>query len=120
MKRNIDQYAIALNSYKKNDIIPYKTMNEFRNILKQCGFPNNLTFWTVFVNSIIITRVAPNKYAWSSADPIYKGIISDIFFKYTEKSRQYNSKYKQKSVDNQIENAIQLLKNNGFVVFKQL
>ena len=97
--------------------------------LAQCGLPTNSTFWTVFRNSIIIEEVSKGMYKFKGKEPIHISALETIKRKYQEYHRKYNQKVIKPEVqevlpkDNAekknatIQSAINLLKEQGYVIF---
>lgn len=107
------------------------------NSLKGCGLPTNSRFWSVFRDSGVLQEVSKGLFMFSSKEPIFVGTLNRIKEKYLELSHRYRSNSRLKKTkplevqkkegtqytlldDNlsaQIQSAIDLLKENGYLIF---
>lgn len=90
---------------------------------KACGLPANKHFWSVFMKSGLIKKVAPDQYLFTSKDPIFVGVLKKIQHRYLETLRSYKKKPVPEVVpeevpvsEHAIELAVNLLKENGYIV----
>ena len=119
-------HIVALNEFKKHSIqsgdLPLSEEN-FRNALKSCGIPSNSLFFLEFKSSGLLVRVEGNMWAWKSKLPIHHQTLQRIYVQYQKKvngyaSAHYARKKKEEAFKSkEIEEAVNLLKSNGFEVF---
>lgn len=74
------------------------TKKTILNSLKECGLPNNATFWTVFRNSGILKEISKGKFKFASKDPIYVGLLDDIKTKYQTLRNRYQTKHRESKI----------------------
>lgn len=122
-------------------ILPIKnktvTKSEMFDVFKQVGLPANNTFW-MFFRSEVLKRVKKRGYCFKNQEPIHLNTLDYIHHKYNKyliaQSKKQHEKNKRK-IENQtdiiekesadakresIAEAIKLLKENGYLVFKQI
>lgn len=109
----------------------------FRNLLLREGLPSNKMFVQEVINSKLIKRVSPNCYMFNTDKPILYLVLENIYNKYKANLDRYknNSKPKifvtsestpkevtsNKEIPfNKIESAIKLLKEYGYLIYKQV
>lgn len=97
---------------------------DFRAAFKTCGIPSNLIFWMEFRNSGLLTRVEGHLFVWTSAvSPIHHQQLQSIYNSYQKKINAVRDRYLEKKAreellkSKEIEDAINLLKENGFEIF---
>ena len=100
---------------------------------KGCGLPTNGTFWHIFRNSGVIKQVNKGLYVFASENPIYEGVLASIKRKYSEYTKNHKNKPDKEEVveesteettveviqpvkTDKIQEAIDLLKQNGYIV----
>ena len=100
------------------------TDRDFRDSLKECGIPSNNLFWIEFKKSGLIREVEANVFQWSNtSSPIHFKTLQDIYKRYHARMVKYQSNYKEKKAYHSIykrediKEAIDLLKDNGFEIF---
>jgi hypothetical protein len=98
----------SLNEIKQDKNI--FTEEECRMFLKECGIPSNILFFKEFKNSLL--RKIGNKYTFQSIKPIHFNDLQVI----------YNRYYKIVNAEKKdpIQEAIELLKRNGYKIFKEI
>lgn len=95
---------------------------DFRAGLKSCGIPSNIVFWSEFKNSGLIVKVEGNMFVWKNRQPIHHKMLQSIYSRYQDRMNMYAKTYKGKqeelrvAKDKEIDNAINLLKSEGFVI----
>lgn len=106
-------HIAALNEFRKHSIqsgdLPLAE-EDFRNALKACGIPSNSLFFAEFRNSGLLVRVEGDMWTWKNQLPIHHQTLQGIYVRY-QKKREEVLKSKE------IEEAVNLLKSNGFEVF---
>ena len=119
-------HIAALNEFKKYSIqsgdLPL-TEEDFRTAFKACGIPSNSLFFIEFRNSGFLVKVEGNMWTWKNQLPIHHQTLQGIYVRYQKKANGYASAhYAQKKREEvlkskEIEEAVNLLKSNGFEVF---
>lgn len=98
-------------------------LDELMLIFKDADLPHSVSYFTTFIKYGIVIRTNRGVYSLPS-EPIYVGVIDTAL---TE-IRSYKLNANKKSIDKQaeeelnekIKQAINLLKSNGFLVFKPM
>lgn len=97
---------------------------DFRAAFKTCGIPSNAMFWVEFRNSGLLTRVEGHLFVWTSAvSPIHHQQLQSIYNTYQRKVNRNYGAYRERKKrqellkSKEIEDAINLLKENGFEIF---
>ena len=120
------EHIKQLNMLKKDMVhagVPVSS-EDFRAAFKTCGIPSNAMFWVEFRNSGLLTRVEGHLFVWTSeVSPIHHQQLQSIYNTYQRKvNRNYNA-YREKKKrqeflkSKEIEDAVNLLKDNGFEIF---
>ena len=119
-------HIVPLNEFRANSIehgdLPLSE-EDFRNAFKVCGIPSNALFFLEFKNSGLLVRVEGDRYTWKNDRPIHHLVLRNIYVKYQRKVNAYASaRYSRKKREEvlkskEIEEAIDLLKKNGFEIF---
>lgn len=119
-------HIAALNEFRKHSIqsgdLPLAE-EDFRNALKACGIPSNPLFFAEFRNSGLLVRVGGDMWTWKNRLPIHHQTLQGIYVRYQKKKNGYASAHyarkKREEVlkSKEIEEAVNLLKSNGFEVF---
>lgn len=96
---------------------------DFRAAFKTCGIPSNPMFWVEFRNSGLLTRVEGRLFVWTNAiSPIHHQQLQSIYNTYQKRINRncvaYRERKKREELlkSKEIEDAINLLKENGFEV----
>lgn len=115
----------ALNDFKQS-LLKFEdvtfTESRFRKGLKKCGIPSNSTFFCEFKKSGLIIRVGRGLYSWKDSNPIHFKLLDHIYENYSEKTKRYKLAYQQKveskkmSNEEEIQSAINLLKEKGYLI----
>jgi len=87
------------------------------NLLKLSEFPSTDLFFKLFIEYKIILRVHKNTYEFKNKS-VYWEKIKQIVLNYQQIIKNNNNKYKIKK--DPIQEAIKLLKNNGYAIFKEI
>ena len=123
--------VVALNNIKKALELTNEPISKevLISSLKNCGLPYNASYWTVFRNSGLIVNSSWGKYYFAHKEPINLKALIELHHRYTALTRQYNQTKKLKknpvqeyspSLESQIQDAITLLKSNGYEIYKQV
>lgn len=118
-------HIVPLNEFRANSIkhedLPLSE-EDFRNAFKACGIPSNALFFLEFRRAGLLVRVEGDMYAWKNNLPIHHQTLQGIYTRYQKKVNEYsNARYARKKREKalkskEIEDAINLLKENGFEV----
>lgn len=115
-----------LNSFKRAVIKGRAPISskELKEGLKGCGIPSCHSFIAEFVNSELMAKVEGNLYVWNDARPIHHALLQDIYIRYQKKRNAYMKKYMRtyknpKGEEKEINCAINLLKEKGYVILSQ-
>lgn len=108
--------ASAFNSYKlaKNSF----TYNELLQFSKAINFPMNNNIFSFLRKSKKIQKVSKSQFVFQS-DPIHWKFFQTIIEYYTALNKKYYQNLKSKNTISEIDKAILLLKQNGYLIFKQ-
>lgn len=119
-------HIAAFNEFRKHSIrsgdLPLSE-EDFRNAFKACGIPSNSLFFSEFRSSGLLVRVEGNMWAWKNKLPIHYQTLQGIYVRYQKKVNGYaNAHYARKKREEmlkskEIEEAVNLLKRNGFEIF---
>ena len=119
-----EQFAERINQLRliQNAEETFK-LDELMSLFKGVNLPYSISYFTIFIKYGIVIRTSRGIYALPS-EPIYVGVIKTAL---TE-IRSYKLNSTKKSINRQaeeelnekIEQAINFLKSNGFLVFKPM
>lgn len=119
-------HITSLNEFKKYSIqsgnLPL-TEKDFRTAFKSCGIISNTLFFLEFKNSGLLVKVEGNMWTWKNTSPIHYKTLQDIYSRYQTKANNYSNvhyiKKKREKIlkSKEIEEAVNLLKKNGFEIF---
>lgn len=120
------EHIKQLNMLKKDMVrvgVPVSS-EDFRAAFKTCGIPSNAMFWVEFRNSGLLTRVEGHLFVWTNAvSPIHHQQLQSIYNTYQRKVNRNYDTYREKKKrqellkSKEIEDAVNLLKENGFEIF---
>ena len=120
------EHIKQLNMLKKDMVragVPVSS-EDFRAAFKTCGIPSNAMFWVEFRNSGLLTRVEGHLFVWTSeVSPIHHQQLQSIYNSYQRKINAVRDRYLEKKArqellkSKEIEDAVNLLKENGFEIF---
>lgn len=87
-------------------------------LLKECKLPSGATFFSEFVSSILLNRVAKGIYVWNTPNkPVHYQVLQDIYNRYLKLSNKYQKTYREKKKNPEtINEAIKLLKENNYII----
>lgn len=121
----IDHIA-KLNECKQNTInsgdLPL-SKDDLKNLFKICGIPSNSLFFSKFRSFGLLIKVEKDMYVWNNDLPIHHKTLQNVYSQYQQMvnkyaNAHYSKKKKSKILENkEIEDAIYLLKENGFEIF---
>lgn len=122
-KQTAQTISLIVNGIKSS--ISNFTLEELSNLLKQnkCPYWNKITTMLLSHNLIIKNK---NKYNFSNGIPIYYSYFESSLNKIKSNQSNYSKTWKNKKViikvdeNNDIENAITLLKKFGYKIFKEV
>ena len=123
-KQTAQTIALIINGIK--DSINDFTLEELSSLLKQnkCPYWNRITTILLFHNLINKNK---NKYNFSNGIPIYYSYFESSLNKIKSNQSNYSKKWKKKKIvvvksneNNDLENAITLLKKFGYKIFKEV
>lgn len=120
------EHIKQLNMLKKDMVragVPISS-EDFRAAFKTCGIPSNAMFWVEFRNSGLLTKVEGHMFVWTSAvSPIHHQQLQSIYNTYQKRINRNSDAYRERKKkrellrSKEIEDAINLLKENGFEIF---
>ena len=123
-KQTAQTIALIINGIKSS--ISDFTLEELSSLLKQnkCPYWNRITTILLFHNLINKNK---NKYNFSNGIPIYYSYFESSLNKIKSNQSNYSKKWKKKKIvvvkseeNNDLENAITLLKKFGYKIFKEV
>lgn len=123
-KQTAQTIALIINGIKSS--ISDFTLKELSSLLKQnkCPYWNRITTILLFHNLINKNK---NKYNFSNGIPIYYSYFESSLNKIKSNQSNYSKKWKKKKIvvvksneNNDLENAITLLKKFGYKIFKEV
>ena len=123
-KQTAQTIAFIINGIKSS--ISDFTLEELSSLLKQnkCPYWNRITTILIFHNLINKNK---NKYNFSNGVPIYYSYFESSLNKIKSNQNNYSKKWKKKKIvvvksneNNDLENAITLLKKFGYKIFKEV
>lgn len=108
--------ASAFNSYKlaKNSF----TYNELLQFSKAINFPMNNNIFSFLRKSGKVKKVSKSQFSFQE-DPIHWKFFRTTVEYYKELNKKYYQNLKSKNFVSEIDKAISLLKQNGYLIFKQ-
>ena len=122
-KQTAQTISLIVNGIKSS--ISDFTLEELSSLLKQnkCPYWNRITTILLFHNLINKNK---NKYNFSNCIPIYYSYFESSLNKIKSNQSNYSKKWKKKKIvvvksneNNDLENAITLLKKFGYKIFKE-
>ena len=123
-KQTAQTISLIVNGIKSS--ISNFTLKELSSLLKQnkCPYWNRITTILLFHNLINKNK---NKYNFSNGIPIYYSYFESSLNKIKSNQSNYSKKWKKKKIvvvksneNNDLENAITLLKKFGYKIFKEV
>lgn len=121
-KFNAKAHIVALNTLRIQLALPF-TSKIIRQGLKECNLPSNALFWTIFLNSGLVTRIAKDLFVFTNPkEPIHFSKLDAIYRDYNNRMLTYHNRWyykkKQQNILNRedIQAAIKLLKENGMMI----
>lgn len=123
-KQTAQTISLIVNGIKSS--ISDFTLEELSSLLKQnkCPYWNRITTILLFHNLINKNK---NKYNFSNGIPIYYSYFESSLNKIKSNQSNYSKKWKKKKIvvvkseeNNDLENAIALLKKFGYKIFKEV
>lgn len=123
-KQTAQTISLIVNGIKSS--ISDFTLEELSSLLKQnkCPYWNRITTILLFHNLINKNK---NKYNFSNGIPIYYSYFESSLNKIKSNQSNYSKKWKKKKIvvvksneNNDLENAITLLKKFGYKIFKEV
>jgi hypothetical protein len=98
-------------------------LNELMSIFKDANLPYSVSYFTIFIKYGIVVRIGRGIYSLPS-EPIYVGVIKTALTEIRSYKLNANKKalsiQNEREVNEKIEQAINFLKSNGFLVFKPM
>ena len=98
-------------------------LNELMSIFKDANLPYSVSYFTIFIKYGIVVRIGRGVYSLPS-EPIYVGVIKTALTEIRSYKLNANKKalsiQNEREVNEKIEQAINFLKSNGFLVFKPM
>lgn len=91
-------HIAALNIFKNALNGSEFTESQLIDGLKQCGIPSNEVFRSELKKSAVLKVIAKDKYVFASKDPIYFGVLHNIYLGYHQRVRQYSISHKEKKL----------------------
>ena len=119
-----EQFAEKVNQLRliQNDGEIFK-LYELMSIFKDANLPYSISYFTIFIKYGIVLRVKRGEYSLPS-EPIYIGVIktalSEIRSYKSDANKKALNTQNEREVNEKINQAIDLLKLNGFLVFKPM
>ena len=97
--------------------------DELRKRFRLAGIPSNLLFWTVFSHSHLVEKVEGKRFRFI-AKPIHYQEFAKVYDVYRERCNVYSKRSSRKkkigNLESNIQDAIQLLKDNGYTILKNI
>jgi hypothetical protein len=94
-----------------------------RKRFRLAGIPSNLLFWTVFSHSHLIEKIAKDKFRFIER-PIHYQEFAKVYDVYRERCNVYSKRSSRRkkigNLESNIQDAIQLLKTNGYTILKNV
>lgn len=126
MKRNNFQaikYIEKFNQQRNSQLAesPVITTGGIVKLLKECQLPSGSAFFLEFVSSVLLSRIAKGIYIWNTPNkPVHYQVLQDIYDRYLKLSNKYQKTYREKKKNPEtINKAIQLLKENNYIILLQ-
>lgn len=118
-----ETFAAKINTLRQNTDRTSFTKEEIMILLKKEGLPCSSSYFTTYSKYGIVTKVKRGEYVFPET-PIYVGVIHTALTEVREYmlNANRNSLNRKNGEDSskKIEEAINLLKSNGFSVFKPM
>lgn len=117
MRKNLNEVTKIINEYRERTAFFDK--DSFMKYCKENGVPYiQLLFHALKSRNIILKNKDMKRYCFALSQPIYIGVLQSI---YEEITKNYNKPRERKEESNScisIEEAISLLKENGYLIYK--
>lgn len=119
-----EEHIESLNELKRALIKDeYVNRGELITGLKACGLPINGNFIAAMSEVGIFIRTDKQKVVWANDKPIHFKMLQRAYLQYQKKRnaymREYMRSYKKDNVNQEIEDAINLLKKHGYIILSQ-
>lgn len=124
MRITPEQFAERINQLRliQNDGEIFK-LDELMSIFKDANLPYSISYFTTFIKYGIVIRTRRGVYSLPS-EPIYVGVIKTALTEIRSYKSDANKKalniQNERELNEKINQAINLLKLNGFLVFKPM
>lgn len=116
MRKNLNEVTKIINEYRERTAFFDK--DSFMKYCKENGIPYiQLLFHALKSRNIILKNKDMKRYCFALSQPIYIGVLQSI---YEEITKNYNKPKNRKEdfISISIEEAISLLKENGYLIYK--
>ena len=118
-----EKFAEKINTLRQNTDRTTFTKEEIMILLKREGLPCSSSYFTTYSKYGIVTKVKRGKYVFPET-PIYVGVIHTALTEVREYMLNANknslNRKNGEDLNEKINQAIDLLKLNGFLVFKPM
>jgi hypothetical protein len=118
-----ERFAEKINTLRQNTDRTTFTKEEIMILLKREGLPCSSSYFTTYSKYGIVTKVKRGKYVFPET-PIYVGVIHTALTEVREYMLNANknslNRKNGEDLNEKINQAIDLLKSNGFLVFKPM
>lgn len=119
MKKFIVKESVKKLNYMKFHVIEKTfTKDVLREVFKECNIPINEWFWIDFSHSGLIQQVGEGLWCFTDDTPIFYQKLQQIYDDYKKRSWKYKENYNANKKKSDIQEAINLLKENGYIVLK--
>ena len=124
MRITAEQFAERINQLRliQNDGETFR-LDELMSIFKDANLPYSISYFTTFIKYGIVVRMSRGLYSLPS-EPIYVGVIKTALTEIRSYKSDANKKalniQNERELNEKIGQAINLLKLNGFLVFKPM
>lgn len=126
-KFNSKAHIAAFNALRAKFADTIFSSSTIRIELKELGIPSNHVFWSFLQNSDLIVKITTDKFCFSNpTKPVHYHKLDQIYTEYNKKVNVYHNNWKdsksQKDLFKQpdIQNAIKLLQEYGFIIGRKI
>lgn len=119
MKTDILEKTKALNKARIASKEYLVSRNGTKELFKKFGLPVSPNFFSSLVHYGVLVRVSRRYYSWDN-NPIHHEKVKLVYIKYHSYQEKYMAKNPVVSKEATIEAAIKLLKNNGYIVYREV
>lgn len=119
MRTNIMEKTKALNQIRVVSKEYLVSRDSTKEMFKKFGLPVSPNFFSSLVHYKVLIKVSRKYYSWDN-NPIHHEKVNLVYAKYHSYQEKYAAKNPVANKKTKIEAAIKLLKNNGYIIYREV